>query len=292
MQEQQITQLYSQGTQNQAKENHKHLEELVILDIQDYTNFIVKQTQFSDTIILDTNIFMPVSIENLIYFSNGKSQEVLGESINKIFSKSGEYFNYLKLILANNKRLYITQEVVQEIDRSLIYFRSLLNPKRLSYIQRANKKFFEYRGIRRILELIQNNKELYNSLLKQGIRDSVNATSDLRGFLLDNHRVLNPVDNMDKDFRILLKNSISSAKNPKKQVSPNDQAIFYTLFLNVFNHSTGIVTRDQDFYIITKKVKTDLSKLNSRSKKYEFVIKDYSYPHNGLYTYVLHINKV
>lgn len=292
MQEQQIAQLYSPRTQNQAKENHKHLEELVILDIQDYANFIAKQTQFSDTIILDTSIFMPTSIENLIYFSNSKPQEVLGESINKIFSKSSEYFNCLKLILTNNKNLYVTKEVVQEIDWGLVYFRNLLNPKRLSYAQRANKRLFEYRGIRRILELIQNNKELYNNLLKKGIRDSVNATSDLRGFLLDNHRVLNPVDNMDKDFRILLKNSISSAKNPKRQISPNDQAIFYTLFLNVFNHSTGIITRDQDFYIMAKKVKTDLINLNHRSEKYDFVIKNHNYPSHKLYTYVLHINKV
>lgn len=286
MERQQNTQLHTEGTQNQII-RHKALEEFLILDNEQYTKFVEDQDRYSRKVILDTNIFIMVRMDGIFNFIESNQGKDIKEYIENYFFKSNQYISGLDSIIRKNQGLVVTKNIIDEIDKFYLFWRTSLNPGRYFTPGELNvqkeRKYF--------LEVMNKNKKL-QGLLKEKMREYLLNLVNIRNFLDSNSRVLTNPNNLENlDFKNLLKHVIQGGLNYNgKLISQNDRDIFYDLFVSSLNHSTGLLSKDRDYVRLMDNVSRNLETLNGKLKKNNLFIKQ-NYYVEKLFTYVMHIDK-
>ena len=288
MQEQQNIEFYTKRTQDKDKINLKSLESVLNLDNEGFIKFLEDQSELSKIIILDTSMFMPLSLGFVIEFIDHDQRNDIKEYIERVFLKTQENLSYLNSALINNKGFVITNEVTRELYDWNIFWKRWINPEDPMTISKGLllKKDKEY-----IAEVLKRNKPLH-SLLKEHTRYYISRVIDIRNFLINEKRVLSSSDliHRNDDFKTLLKKVVWNTNNKKgKVISEEDKRITYALFLNALNCPTGLMSMDSDFDILTRSVHKNLFGLNKTLKKYDLYIKSNDY-NEKFFTYLIHVD--
>jgi hypothetical protein len=297
MQEQQNIEFYPKGTQDQSKaranslERTKSLEAVLNFDNEGFLKFLEKHAKISKVIILDTNMFTQLSLDLVVEYIENNEGDETKKYLEEVFLKTKQNLFYFNLALTRNKEFFITNEIIDELYGWNLFWKMSINQENAKIID-DNSNSILRKDKAYIYEVLGKNKCLH-SLLKGCARDYLAAIIDIRNYLIKEKRVLPlPSSARNYSFNKLLKKIIWDVNfNGRKKISGQDKKITYDLFLNSLNCSTGLLSMDKDFKILTSKVAKHLSELNKTLKKYDLYLRTNNY-HEKFFTNIIHVGHI